>query len=74
MADFRIWGRVEHIGPSQFFVIASAIPEVQSERATVLTLTADSLGQESAEKARLMIQVGEVIRWRGDRVVDVESP
>jgi hypothetical protein len=27
MTDFRIWGRIEHIGPQQFFVIVSAVPD-----------------------------------------------
>jgi hypothetical protein len=29
MADFRIWGRVEHIGPSDFFVIAPGVSEAR---------------------------------------------
>ena len=74
MADFRIWGRVEHLGPSEFFVIASAVPEdAQSERPIVLTLTAHTLQQAHAERDRLMIDAGAKVRARGDRVVDVES-
>jgi hypothetical protein len=72
MADFRIWGRIEHIGPNEFFVIGSAVPESGGEGATVLTSTAPSLDQANTEKARLMMEVGKTVQARGDRVVDVE--
>lgn len=73
MGDFHIWGRVEHIGPSEFFVIASAVPDDQASRPIVLTLTAHSLAQANNEKERLMVEVGATVRKRGDRVVDVED-
>ena len=73
MADFRVWGRVEHVGPHDFFVIASAVPDVPGERPIVLTLSAESLERAHTEKAKLMVQAGAAVRARGDRVVDVES-
>jgi hypothetical protein len=74
MADFRIWGRVECIGRSEYFVIASAVPERAAElRPIVLTLTAHSLQQAHQDRDRLMISAGEQVRARGDRVVDVET-
>lgn len=72
MADFRIWGRVEHIGPRDFFVIASAVPEVTTERVIVLTASLTSLADANAERARLMVRAGDAVRLRGHRVVDVE--
>ena len=73
MADFRIWGRIEHIGAREFFVVASAVPEVGAERPIVLTITAGSLQEANAEKSKLVTRVGEAVRARGDRVVDVEE-
>jgi hypothetical protein len=74
MADFRIWGRVECIGRSEFFVIASAVPvRVSDVRPIVLTLTAYSLQQATSDRDRLMVSAGEKVRARGDRVVDVET-
>jgi len=73
MADFRIWGRVEHIGPHDFFVIASAVPEVPTERVIVLTGSSTSLIDANQERQRLMVRAGEAVRARGDRVVDVEE-
>lgn len=70
MADFRISGRVEHIGPSEFFVIASGVSEAPGERAIVLTLTAHSLAQANSERDRLMIAASAKVRARGDRVVE----
>lgn len=73
MADFRIWGRVEHIGPNQFFAIASGLPDNLGERAIVLTATAPSLADANRERERLMIEMGSIVRARGDSVVDVED-
>lgn len=73
MADFRIWGRVEHVGPHDFFVIASAVPEAATERVIVLTESALSLSDANAARDRLMMSAGEAVRARGDRVVDVEE-
>lgn len=72
MADFRIWGRVEHIGVRQFLAIASGVPE-SGARAIVLTGISPSLPEASQDKARLMLKVGEMVRARGDSVVDVED-
>jgi hypothetical protein len=69
MANFRIWGRTEQTGPSQFSVIASAVRDDQRERPMVLTEVAHSLHDANAAKERLMIQVGELVKARGDRVV-----
>jgi hypothetical protein len=37
LADFLIWGRIEHLGPGEFLAIASAVPAGGSEGADVLT-------------------------------------
>lgn len=73
MASYRVLGRVKHIGPNQFFAIASGVPEVPGNRAIVLTTTSPSLSDSNKEEARLMVEVGVAVRARGDRVGDVES-
>ena len=72
MADFRIWGRVEHIGVKQFLAIASGVPE-SGDRAIVLTGIAPSLPEANQEKHRLMRKVGDQVRARGHQVVDTED-
>jgi hypothetical protein len=73
MSDFRIWGRVESIGHSEFFVIASAVSEDPGEQCAVFTSIATSLARAHEERGRLMLRAGEAVRARGDRVVDVED-
>jgi hypothetical protein len=74
MANFRVWGRVERVGPADFFVIASAVPERQGdERVIVLTWTSTNLFDANGARCRLMIEVGKAVRARGDTVVDVED-
>lgn len=73
MADFRIWARIENIGPSEFLVIASAVPETSgAESASILTTTMQSLADANRERERLVVELGTKVRERGDRVVDVE--
>jgi hypothetical protein len=71
-AVFRIWARIEHIGPNEFFVIASAVPKRINGRATVLTQRAPSRDEADRQKARLLFEVAKAVRARGDRVVDTE--
>lgn len=73
MADFRIWAKVEHVGVKQFLAIASAVPEVVADRPVVLTSIAPTLVEANEHKAQLMVELGDKVRARGDRVVDVEE-
>jgi hypothetical protein len=73
MADFRIWGQVEHIGVKQFLAIVSAVPEDHGERPIVLTSITPNLVEANQNRDRLMIELGARVRARGDRVVDVEE-
>ncbi len=74
MAGFRIFGRVEKLGQSGYFVIAAANPDRPSDedRAIVLTRTATSLPEANAERRTLMAKVDEAVRARGDTVISVE--
>ena len=70
MADFRIWGRVKHFGPCDFLVIASAVT-APADIAVLRILSATSLAEAIEGKARLLVELGDEVRARGDRVVDV---
>ncbi len=61
------------MGAETFVAVASAIPEQSSNPTTVRMLIAHSQEQAQAVKKRLMSELGEMLRRRGDRVVDVES-
>jgi hypothetical protein len=71
--DYRIWGKVHHLQPGDFFVVATAVPDPPTDRPIVLTLSSSSLLEANQERSRLMIKLGEQVRERGDRVVDVEE-
>ena len=73
MSDFLVWGRVEHIGVRQFLAIASGVPEDRQDVAIVLTAVAPNLAEANQHRDQLMREVGEKVRARGDRVVDVEA-
>lgn len=72
MAEFRIWGRWEHIGPAQFLCIVSAVP-LRGDRAEVVTKSADSINSARRIVDELAIELGAILRTRGDVVVDVET-
>ena len=74
MAGFRIWGRVEHVGPNEFFVVATAVPE-NGDPADVHTLTEIHASPESARHALevVVIRVGAIIHRIGGTVCDVET-
>jgi hypothetical protein len=76
MADFRIWGRIEHLGPREFIVIVSAVPDPPTpapDRVDVETQTVSSRAAAVEACADLVLQMGKLVRERGDRVVDVEA-
>ena len=73
MANVRLWGKIERVGPRDFFVIASAVTDPPTDCAIVLTAEATSLVDANQGRARLLVELGEKARERGDRVVDVEE-
>lgn len=74
MADFRIWGRIEHVGPAEFTVIATAVPE-NGDPADVRTLTEVHTALEAAQGAlkELVTKVGNSVRRDGGRITNVET-
>jgi hypothetical protein len=72
-SNYRVWGRVEHIGVRQFIAIASGVPENHSDVAIVLTSVSPDLAEATQQRDQLMREVGAKVRARGDRVVDVEA-
>jgi hypothetical protein len=76
MGDFRIWGRVEHVGPHQFFVIVSAVPNapaLENSRTEVERAMAASRHEADQIRNDIMRRMGGTITARGDCVVDVEE-
>ncbi len=73
MSDFRIVARVKYIGVTQFLAIASGVPEARQDVAIVLTALAPDLAEANQHRDQFMREVGEKVRARGDRAVDVES-
>lgn len=73
MADFRIWGCIEHIASHRFFVIVTAIREDDPADAAPVTRTVGS--REAAEQLRreLMIEKDAAVRAGGGRVIDAEA-
>ena len=70
--DYRLWGRIEQIGPTEFVVIVTAVNSEQPGDAKPVQRVARS--RQAAEDLRrsLLIDAGDMLRLRGDRVVDVE--
>ena len=76
MSDFRIWGRITHVGPSEFLAVVSAVPDDGIQRGPdpiVRTALSDSLEQAKGDLEVLTVVVGDAIRAQGGRVVDVLS-
>lgn len=74
MADFRIWGRIEPVGPAEFTVSATAVPE-NADPADVRTLTEVHTTREAAQSAlkELVIKVGASVHRDGGRITNVET-
>lgn len=74
MADFRIWGRIEEIVGGGFLAIASTVRE-DLEPSGSRVLSQMFATREAAELAlrEFMTKLGEDIRKKGGRIVDVET-
>lgn len=71
---FIIWGRLEHLGLGRYLAIASAIRE--DRRADGAEVMHEVLASKEAAEMRLqefVLQLGEVVRGKGGRIVDVET-
>ena len=64
--------RWEHIGPGQFAVIVSAVPERQEDRPEVLLRVVESLELARSLMQRLCTELGRSVIEAGGVVVDVE--
>lgn len=76
MREFRIWGRTEHVGPQQFFVVVSAVPDppvAPSPGVEVDRIMVASRSEANQARDDMMRRMGGLVRARGDRVVDVEE-
>lgn len=73
MPDFRIWGTVTLLSPYEYVVVASAVPVAGADGAAVLTALMPTADQANSAMARLMVELGSLVRGRGDWVIDVED-
>jgi len=74
MSDFRLWGRIEQIGPEEFVATATAVPE-NGDPSEVCSLTETHVSQEFATTAlvTLLIKVSASVRKGGGTVIQVET-
>lgn len=75
MPDFQLWARIQQLGPQEFVVFVSTISHEESPpegvQTSVDTASAGSLAEAQALMSRMMVEVGQRVVARGDRVVDV---
>lgn len=71
MREFRLFAQVTHLGPAEFVVIASAVPDDGATGTIVQSVTAPSRDVAHSEMDRLLIELGRRVRECGGRVVDV---
>ena len=75
MADFRIWGTINQTAPHESVVTGSAVPHPFGALEGVVVSAHTAPTRELAAEAcvNLVLQMGNIVRERGDRVVDVEA-
>ena len=75
MADYRLWGRIEQIGPHEFLAIVSAIPADGrgSPHARVETRLETSLDAARDALRSVLVGVGLALGAEGARVTDTET-
>lgn len=71
MSDFRLFGQIQHLGPHEFYVFASAVAIEGADGTILLHAKTDSLQAAQAALDGLLIEVGRQVRERGGVVVDV---
>jgi hypothetical protein len=72
--DFHLWGTIRQSAPTEFAVTVSAVPASGDIQDVTVDLRV-APSQELAEsiRASMLLAMGERVRARGDRVVDVEE-
>lgn len=74
MAEFLIWGRIEQTGPAEFLVIATAIrADANADGLEVMPNMAASRKEAERVLKDVLVKLGERIRSRGHKIVDVET-
>lgn len=74
MLEFRVWGRIEQTGPDEYAAVASAIREdLHSEGTQVLMKLYPTRAVAEVALREFLLQLGQSIRAKGGRVVDVET-
>jgi hypothetical protein len=74
MTDFRIWARIEHVGPNEFLAIVTVVPE-NGDPSEVRTLgqLLPSLDAAQGAAKRLLAKMGGIVVRNEGRVTDIES-
>jgi hypothetical protein len=75
MADYCLWATVTQAAAHEFAVTVSAVPTSSNDvnRAQVDMQIAATLEIAETMRAAMLLAMGERIRARGNRVVDVEE-
>ena len=73
MAEFRLWGRVEFLGATEFSATATAVPE-NGDPSEVRSLTQTLPSREAAGEAleRLMARMDAIVREAGGIVTQTQ--
>jgi hypothetical protein len=74
MEDFRVWGRIDELAPTEFVVIVTAVPE-STDPTGVRTLTEMHVSRADAVAAlrAMMPKMGRAIIAAGGCVTDTEA-
>lgn len=72
MADFHLWGKIEHIAPSRFMVIVTTVAADGTKATPEIRIAGSRQAAEDLRTA-MLLEAGEAVRAHGDRVVDVEA-
>ena len=74
MSDFRIWAKINYIVPEGYVVAVSAISDTSpSNEAIVESAILPSHDEALQIRDEMIGRMGELIRSRGDRVVNVQA-
>ncbi len=70
MADYRLWGQVQQITPTQYLLLASASPIAGGRAASIVRATENGVDARQ-ELQHILGDLEEQLRNRGDRVIFV---
>jgi hypothetical protein len=74
VANYCLLGNIEHVGPQQFLVLASAVPDQSEETTTVKTVMVSSRAEAVDVLETLLRGLGLDKVAEGHCVVDVLTP